>query len=75
MKPAVEMLQVRDGLTLVQAVKASGITDASTGGAAKTYIREGMVLVNNAVETRPGRKLQPGDRFQVPGGNHWMVIA
>jgi len=48
---------------------------ADTGGGAKMLIRDGGVLVNNQVELRPGRKLQAGDRFQLPGGKPWMVIA
>ena len=73
MNPPVETIRLLGGLTLAQAVKVSGMAD--TGGGAKMLIRDGGVLVNNQVELRPGRKLQVGDRFQLPGGKPWMVIA
>ncbi len=58
-------------LTLAQAVKAAGLAD--TGGQAKYLVRKGMVTVNGEVETRPGRKLFPGNRFGVQGGIEWTV--
>jgi ribosome-associated protein len=61
-----------DHLTLAQAVKAAGL--ASTGGQAKHLVREGRVLVNGTVETRPGRKLSDGDRFNLAGEMEWTVI-
>ncbi len=36
-----------------------------SGGEAKTLIQEGLVLVNDAVETRRGRKLAVGDRVTI----------
>jgi ribosome-associated protein len=56
---------------LAQAVKAAGFAD--TGGQAKHLVREGKVLVNGEVETRPGRKLFSGDHFCVQGGIEWTV--
>lgn len=73
MKPPVETIRLLGGLTLAQAVKASGMAD--TGGGAKVLIREGGVLVNNQVELRPGCKLKAGDRFSPLGGKPWLVIA
>lgn len=73
MNPPVETIELRGGLTLAQAVKASGM--AETGGAAKNLIRDGGVLVNNEVELRPGRQLKAGDRFHPPGAKPWLVIA
>jgi ribosome-associated protein YbcJ (S4-like RNA binding protein) len=73
MNPPVETIRLMNGLTLAQAVKASGMAD--TGGGAKILIREGGVLVNNVVEMRPGRKLQAGDRFHPVGGKPWLVVA
>ena len=61
-----------DHLTLAQAVKAAGL--ATTGGQAKHLVREGKILVNGAVESRPGRKLSEGDRFNLPGETEWTVI-
>jgi ribosome-associated protein len=58
-------------ITLAQAVKAAGLAD--TGGQAKYLVRDGQVRVNGVAETRPGRKLFPGDRFVVEGGEEWVV--
>ena len=60
-----------DHLTLAHAVKAAGL--AGTGGQAKHLVRDGKVLVNGTVETRPGRKLVAGDRFNLAGGPEWTV--
>jgi ribosome-associated protein len=60
-----------DHLTLAQALKAAGL--ATTGGQAKHLVREGKVLVNGAVENRPGRKLVDGDRFNLSGEPEWTV--
>jgi ribosome-associated protein len=60
-----------DHITLAQALKASGA--AGTGGQAKYLVREGRVTVNGAVETQPGRKLVPGDRFRAEDGTEWTV--
>ena len=60
-----------DHLTLARAVKAAGL--ATTGGQAKHLIREGKAMVNGVVETKPGRKLVAGDRFNLAGGVEWTV--
>src|SRR5262249_48105608 len=60
-----------DHITLAQAVKAAGLGD--TGGQAKYLVREGTVRVNGVSETQPGRKLFPGDRFGVEGGEEWTI--
>jgi ribosome-associated protein len=60
-----------DTITLAQAVKAAGLAD--TGGQAKYLVRDGTVRVNNVVETRPGRKLVRGDRFQVGDAAAWTL--
>lgn len=62
----------RDGLTLAQAVKATGL--AETGGQAKLVIREGMVLVNGTVETRPGAQLAVGDTIAMGAEAPWRVV-
>jgi ribosome-associated protein len=65
-----------DHITLAQAVKVVGLADS--GGQAKVLIRNGDVLVNGAVETRPGRKLRAGDRFgahRPAGGREWTITA
>lgn len=60
------------GLTLAQAVKVSGM--AETGGRAKAVIREGLVLVNGTVETRPGAQLAVGDTIAMEGEAPWRVV-
>jgi len=58
-------------ITLAQALKAAGL--AESGGQAKYLVREGKVWVNGAVETKPGRKLFPGDRFKVEDGEEFTI--
>jgi ribosome-associated protein len=60
-----------DHITLAQAVKAAGL--AGSGGQAKHLVRGGTVTVNGTVETHPGRKLLPGDRFAVGGEAEWTI--
>jgi len=49
----------RDSIRLDQFLKLHGV--AGSGGQAKLLIQDGQVTVNGDVETRRGRKLQPGD--------------
>ena len=56
-------MQVPPGITLGQALKAANVV--GTGGEAKVLIQYGEVLVNGEVETRRGRKLEPGDVVEV----------
>ena len=58
-------------ITLAQALKAAGF--AETGGQAKALIRNGEVTVNGVVESKPGRKLVPGDRFQIRHGDECTI--
>jgi ribosome-associated protein len=60
-------------ITLAQALKAVGL--AGSGGQAKHLVRGGTVTVNDSAETQPGRKLVPGDRFRVGGGEEWAIEA
>lgn len=60
-------------ITLAQALKVAGLI--SSGGQAKHLIREGKARVNGAIETRPGRKLIEGDRFQCEESPEWQVSA
>jgi ribosome-associated protein len=57
-------------ITLAQAVKLAGL--AGSGGQAKHLVRQGGLLVNGVVETRPGRKLFPGDRFSA-ADVEWII--
>jgi ribosome-associated protein len=56
-------LQVPEGTTLGQALKAAGLV--GSGGEAKVLIQAGEILVNGEVETRRGRKLGAGDVVEV----------
>jgi ribosome-associated protein len=56
-------LQVPEGTTLGQALKAAGLV--GSGGEAKVLIQAGEILVNGEVETRRGRKLEAGDVVEV----------
>ena len=58
-------------ITLAQALKATGLADS--GGQAKSLIRNGEITVNGAVETKPGRKLFPGDRIQTRNGDERTI--
>jgi ribosome-associated protein len=60
-----------DHITLAQALKAVGL--AGSGGQAKHLARSGTVVVNGVVETQPGRKLYPGDRFHGPDPMEWVI--
>lgn len=57
-------------ITLDAFLKWSGVAD--TGGVAKTLIASGDIRVNDAVETRRGRKLRPGDRVAF-GNQRWLI--
>ncbi len=61
-----EYIRLQDFLKLCGAVPS--------GGMAKTFIQEGEVTVNGAVETRRGRKLRPGDEAGYQG-NVYRVTA
>jgi ribosome-associated protein len=60
-----------DHITLAQALKVAGL--AETGGQAKHLVRAGTVKVNGVTETQPGRKLFPGDCFQLADEAVWTV--
>lgn len=52
-------------IKLDQFLKMAGIIQ--TGGEAKFYLEENIVLVNGVEERRRGRKLYPGDVVNVEG--------
>ncbi len=62
-----------DHITLGQLLKVAGII--GTGGEAKFYLAETVVMVNGEPEQRRGRKLRPGDRIQAPGAVPVRLIA
>ncbi len=61
-------VRIREGeefIRLGQALKKAGLE--SSGVDAKYDIQDGLVKVNDQVETRRGRKLVPGDTFEYDG--------
>lgn len=61
-----EEIHIKDEyIKLGQALKLAGMV--GSGVEAKIYITEGEVTVNGEVETRRGRKLYPGDKFEFDG--------
>lgn len=65
---SVESIKLREGeefIKLGQALKVSGL--AESGVEAKQIIQEGLVSVNQEVDTRRGRKLYAGDLIMVDG--------
>lgn len=59
-------------IELAQLLKLMNLVE--TGGEAKTVIQDGLVSVNGQIETRRGRKLQPGDRVRL-GDNRIEVTG
>jgi ribosome-associated protein len=66
-----ELILQHEHITLAQAIKAAGLV--GSGGQAKHLVRSGAATVNGVVETQPGRKLYPGDRFRLAEGEEWTV--
>jgi ribosome-associated protein len=56
-------VEIHAGTTLGQALKVANIV--GSGGEAKVVIQAGVVLVNEEVETRRGRRLRAGDVVEV----------
>jgi ribosome-associated protein len=54
-----------ESIRLGQALKLSGL--AETGGEARALVEDGVVTVNDEVETRRGRQLRDGDVVAVGG--------
>lgn len=54
-----------DYIKLGQALKLAGLV--GSGVEAKMLIQDGLVMVNNEVEQRRGRKLYPDDIFSLDG--------
>ncbi|MEO0828301.1 MAG: RNA-binding S4 domain-containing protein [Cyanobacteria bacterium J06639_16] len=62
---------MKDYIKLDQFLKFQQI--APTGGIAKLLIQDGIVQVNETVETRRGRKLFEGDRVTVD--NRTLIVT
>ena len=61
-----------DHITLGQFLKASNLVQS--GGEAKTILIMGAVMVNDATETRRGRKLRHGDVVRF-GRDVWQISS
>ena len=61
-----EFIKLQDALKLGNAV--------STGGEAKNLIQDEYVTVNGEVCTMRGKKLYPGDRFELDGTTYIITI-
>ena len=64
-KKTVSLKPGEDFITLNVLLKITGVID--TGGQAKYFLSENVVLVNEEEENRRGRKLYHGDKIQVQG--------
>jgi ribosome-associated protein YbcJ (S4-like RNA binding protein) len=60
------------GIDLGQLMKFAGLVD--TGGDAKALLAEGVVLVNDEVDTRRGRTLRNGDVVTIPNEDPVRVV-
>lgn len=61
-----EIIQLReDYIKLGQALKAAGLV--GSGVDAKNVIQDGLVKVNNQIETQRGKKLVAGDMIEYDG--------
>ncbi|MGL5296340.1 MAG: S4 domain-containing protein YaaA [Culicoidibacterales bacterium] len=58
-------------ITLQQFLKAADII--SSGGMAKHYLAESLVLVNDQPENRRGRKLYPNDVIVIDGYDPFTI--
>ena len=61
----VKLRKDEEYITLGVLLKIAGIID--TGGQAKYFLSENVVLVNGEEDNRRGRKLYHGDKIQVQG--------
>ena len=62
---SIKLRKDEEYITLGVLLKIAGIID--TGGQAKYFLSENVVLVNDEKENRRGRKLYHGDKIQVQG--------
>ena len=62
----------REPIELFQLLKFEGL--ASSGGEAKVFIADGLVLVNGARETRKRRKIMAGDVVEFSGETIRVVL-
>ena len=72
--PPEQQIEVQgDHITLGQLLKVAGII--STGGEAKLYLADIVVMVNGEPEQRRGRKLRVGDLIAAPAAPPIRLVA
>ena len=62
----VSLKENEEFITLQSLLKITNVI--ATGGMAKIYLSENVVLVNGEQENRRGRKLYSGDKIELPEG-------
>ena len=62
----------REPVELYKLLKFEGL--AATGGEAKIFIDEGLVLVNGQIEMRKRRKMLAGDTFEFQGEEYLLEL-
>ncbi len=72
--PAPDDVPIRDrSIRLGQFLKLANLIDS--GSDARPLLIQGQVLVNDEVETRRGRQLQPGDVVELAGRARARVVS
>lgn len=63
----------REPIELFKILKFEGL--ASSGGEAKTFIDNGLIAVNGAVETQKRKKIVNGDIIEFAGQKFTIVLS
>ncbi|WP_328793974.1 S4 domain-containing protein YaaA [Mammaliicoccus sciuri] len=71
MKIVVQDISVKDDITLGQFLKNEGVI--GTGGQAKWFLQDEVVLINGERETRRGKKLHDGDLVEIPSEGQFRI--
>ncbi|MCJ1750008.1 S4 domain-containing protein YaaA [Mammaliicoccus sciuri] len=67
----VQDISVKDDITLGQFLKNEGVI--GTGGQAKWFLQDEVVLINGERETRRGKKLHDGDLVEIPSEGQFRI--
>jgi ribosome-associated protein len=68
LKIPVEQFKLKEGESFIELNNLlKALSWVATGGEAKTYIDQGVVLVNGQIEKRRRNKLKPGDKIEFDG--------
>ncbi|UQS82128.1 S4 domain-containing protein YaaA [Bombilactobacillus folatiphilus] len=59
-------------ITLTQLLKEAGVI--ATGGQAKWYLQDNLVLLNGVPENRRGKKLRQGDQVKLADGSQFEIV-